>query len=52
MNEGGSMADNFEKNWKKALEDIEISPDPAIWEHVNHTLAEGELKYYKKKAAV
>lgn len=46
------MADNFEKNWKKALNDIDLSPDPAIWDKISYSLVEGELKYYKKKVAV
>jgi hypothetical protein len=52
MNEGGSMADNFEKNWRDAFENIEISPDQSVWQKVDHSLASTEAAYYRKKALI
>lgn len=52
MKEGGSMADNFEKNWKEALNKIEINPNPIVWENIDRSLANADLVYYRKKAKV
>jgi hypothetical protein len=52
MNEGGSMADNFENSWKEALNRISIEPDARLWEGIDRRLANHDVIYFKRKLAI
>lgn len=52
MQEEGIMADNFEKHWGEAFDNMDAAPSSSVWEGIDRSLANSEVSYYKKKAVV